>query len=99
MALTYEKEQRLTRASFSQLFDAHQALWLAASTAAYTYMRARFPQNVPIRPDDVAKVLKPTIEVSVELRNKLAASKGLTQKYWVDYFVDFIIDRTWDQMP
>jgi hypothetical protein len=47
-----------------------------------------------IRPDDVAKVLEPILEVNEDLRDYLSENK-LKQKYWVSYFTDLVIDRTW----
>jgi hypothetical protein len=47
--------------------------------------------------DDLAKALLPIMEVNELLLNKLAAER-LTQQYWVKYFVDLIVDRTWDHI-
>ena len=55
------------------------------------------PLDLPIRRDDVSKVLEPIIEVNEELRDYLNKNK-LKQKYWISYFTDLVIDRTWDDI-
>lgn len=94
MALTFDVEQRLIRANLSTFFEGHRDTWLAAAKEAYEYLHGSFPT---IRQDDVAKVLHPVIEVNVQLQNTLA-TKRLTQKYWTKYFVDLIIDKTWQEI-
>jgi hypothetical protein len=56
-----------------------------------------FPKGSKIRPDDVVKALLPIVEVDESIRTVLKAKK-LRQKYWVAYFTDLIIDRTWDEI-
>src|ERR1700676_3587238 len=93
MALTFDVEQRLIRANLATFFNDHQPIWLAAAKEAHEYLHG----FSTIRPDDVAKVLHPIIEVNVQLQNTLA-TKRLTQKYWTKYFVDLIFDKTWQQI-
>jgi hypothetical protein len=97
MALTLDKEQKLRAASLIDFFKAHEAAWTAAVKHGYDYVKAGFPTDSPIRPDDVAKALLPVIEVDQSLRAYLDANK-LTQKYWISYFTDLAIDRAWTQV-
>jgi hypothetical protein len=94
MALTLEAEQRLQSASLTTFFEAHRAVWLLDARETYEFLRRNFPDGVTIRPDDVAKPLRPIIEVNERLKAELA-SKKLRQKYWILDFVDLIVDRTW----
>jgi hypothetical protein len=58
-------------------------------------VKQNFPIGSKIRRDDVAKALKPVLEVNEALRDELAERK-LRGKFWVLFFTDLIIDRTWD---
>jgi len=97
MSLTLEAEQRLDKVSLVTLFDNHQVVWTAAAQRTYDFIEASFPANSVIRQDDVAKALKPVLEVNGLLKAKLARDK-LTQRYWVSHFTDLIIDRVWQQI-
>lgn len=95
MSLTLEVEQRLEKATLVALFTDHEADWRAAAQNAVDFIRSNFPAGSTIRPDDVAKALKPVIEVNERLKKRLL-DKKLTQKYWVSDFADLIIERAWD---
>ena len=97
MGLILEAEQRLGDAGLVELFDRHQAIWLAAATQTKAFMRENFPDDAPIRRDDVAKALHPIIEVNETLKKYLNSEK-LRGKFWIKFFVDLIIDRTWDNL-
>jgi hypothetical protein len=97
MALTLKAEQRLAAAKLVGLFEDHRAAWLDAAKQTYEFIKANFPADATIRPDDVAQALIPILEVDQRLRARLNASK-LTQKYWITDFTDLIIDRVWDQI-
>jgi hypothetical protein len=47
-----------------------------------------------VRPDDVAKTLRPVVEIDKALRGELDKKK-LSQKYWIDFFTSLVIDRAW----
>jgi hypothetical protein len=97
MALTLDVEQRLQDVQLIAFFDKHRATWETVAKQTYDFLKGNFPANSTIRPDDVAKALKPLVEVNEDLRDELHRSK-LTQKYWIAYFTDLIIDRTWNKI-
>ena len=94
MALTLDKEQKLESAGLIDFFENDQVMWTDLAKGSHEYLKGNFPGDSQVRPDDVAKVLEPIIEVNEELRAYLSANK-LKQKYWNSYFTDLIIDRTW----
>jgi hypothetical protein len=96
MALTQEIEQKLERASLIAYFRANQTAWQDNVQDAYDYTKKAFA-GVTIRPDDVAKTLRPVVEIDKPLRRTLD-QKRLSQKYWVDYFTFLVIDRAWDTL-
>jgi hypothetical protein len=75
MALTLEAEQRLQSVNLVDFFTTHQAAWLQDARETYEFLARNFPQGVTIRPDDVAKPLRPIIEVDQRLRAELARKK------------------------
>ncbi len=97
MGLTLETEQKLLAAELVDFYDKDPAPWIQSAQNAYNYVESGFPPDSVIRPDDVAKALRPVVEVHEELKAHLAERK-LRQKYWIGYFVDLIVDRTWTQL-
>jgi hypothetical protein len=97
MALTLDKEQMLKAVGLVEFFDEDRALWCELAKKSHDYVKGNFPAESPIRRDDVAKVLKPIIEVNEDLRDYLNENK-LKQKYWILDFTDLVIDRTWDDI-
>jgi len=97
MALTLEAEQKMMAVSLIELFDEYEAEWKEIAKQTYVFVRARFPADDKVRPDDVAKALEPMLEVNKKLANKLAQKK-LTQRYWKRHFTDLIIDRVWTEI-
>jgi hypothetical protein len=95
VALTLDKEQKLESAGLIEVFENDQRMWADLAKKSYDYVKGNFPADSQVRPDDVAKVLEPIVEVNEGLRAYLSGSK-LKQKYWISYFTDLIIDRKWD---
>jgi hypothetical protein len=95
MGLTLEAEQRLEDAGLIDLFKQNQAIWLEAARQTKEFVRENFPNGALIRRDDVAKALHPIIEVNETLKAYLDSNK-LRGKFWIRFFVDLIIDRTWN---
>jgi hypothetical protein len=93
MALTLEIEQRLTRAGLVAHFNTNRAAWQANAQDAYDYAKKAF-DGAQVRPDDVAKTLRPVVEIEKGLRLVLD-QKRLSQRYWIDYFTSLVIDRSW----
>ena len=95
MALTLGAEQLLDKVGLIEFYVDHEGSWTAAAQKTYDFVSDSFPEDAVVRHDDVAKVLKSILEVDEDLSNFLDANK-LKQKYWIQYFTDLIIDRTWD---
>jgi len=83
----------LERAGLVAHFVAQQAAWQIVAQDAYDYTKRRFAGSA-VRQDDIAKLLRPVVEVDRGLRAVLD-KKRLSQKYWIDYFTSLIVDRTW----
>ena len=97
MGLTLESEQRLRDVGLIEFYDQNAATWLEAAQEAKEYIAGNFPQGTTVRRDDVAKALHPVLEVNELLKQYLDENK-LRGKFWIRFFGDLIIDRTWDQL-
>jgi hypothetical protein len=96
MALTLEMEQRLERDGLIAFFNANRQAWEENAQDAYDYTKKAFDGAV-VRPDDVAKTLRPAVEIDQGLRKTLDKAK-LSQKYWIDFFTSLVVDRAWDKI-
>jgi hypothetical protein len=97
MSLTLEEEQRLGDVGLIKLFDKNRDMWLSAARKAKSYVRENFPAKTLIRSDDVAKPLIPIMTVNEVLKDYLDSNK-LRGRFWITFFVNLIIDRTWEQL-
>lgn len=94
MALTLEAEQRLDAVGLVALFVKDETTWQVAALQTLEFIQDNFPVGAKIRRDDVAKGLRPVLEVNEALRDVLN-DKKLRGKFWILDFADLIIDRTW----
>lgn len=97
MGLTLNAEQRLRDAGLIDLFEDQEAEWTEVAKKAIAFVKDGFPEGAKIRRDDVAKALYPLLEVNEDLKDRLDADK-LRGKFWKEFFVDLIVDRTWDEI-
>lgn len=79
-------------------FDEKPAGWHTLAKETKKFVASHFPAGATIRRDDVATALVPLLEVNEKL-GAFLAEKKLTQKYWIRYFADLIVDRAWDSIP
>jgi len=98
VALTQKALQDLLGQGFDKFYNRHEDHWRDKARSAYQYASSNLPPRQKARIDDVAHVLLPILEVDEELRGFLQERK-LTQKYWVRYFCDYILDKVWSQLP
>ena len=97
MALTVKAEQKLKAAGLIEYFEKNRAAWLQVAKQTYQFVRGNFPAGAVIHPDDVAEPLRAIVEVDENLRKKLDADR-LSQQYWITFFTDLIVDRTWTEI-
>jgi hypothetical protein len=98
MALTAEKVKDLEDKGFLDLFEDHRELWETKAQEAYDYAKNLVtPAGEPVRPDDVLPLLVPALVLAEEFRDFLE-DKRLTQKYWRNFFGEFILDHLWEDL-
>ncbi len=93
MGLTQAIRLRLESKEFNQLFDENSVEWTEIAINARAFM-ANGMDGVEPTVDDIKKSLFPLVEIHPTLLVFLA-DNGLTQKYWIEYFVDYILDRVY----
>lgn len=94
MSLTLKVEQSLMAVGLVEFFDEDPNPWHDLARETKEFVEGHFPDGATIRRDDVAVALVPLLEVHEDL-GRCLQEKKLTQKYWVRYFADLIVDRTW----
>ena len=80
---------------FDELYDEHESDWIALAQEARGLIAAHMEDGRNPTVDDIKKMLLPLVEIDPDLRTFLV-SKGLTQKYWVDDFTDYVLDRVYE---
>jgi len=95
MSLTQKAEQMLTAGKLVEFFNKDPKPWKKLAKETYTFVASHFPTGATVRQDDVALALVPLLDVNKALNNHLQQHR-LTQRYWILYFADLILDRTWD---
>lgn len=94
MSLTQKAEQQLRAVGLTDFFEEDPEPWCILARETYTFVVKHFPDGAVVRPDDVASALRPLLDVHEGLGACLEEKK-LKQRYWVSYFADWILDRTW----
>jgi hypothetical protein len=93
VALTESKIKDLTDKKFDSLFTKHKATWLALAKKAAAYAKENITSGRTPRPDDIAKVLFPMLQVHDELRKHQEDNKARAKRY-IEWFVEYVIDQT-----
>ena len=98
MGLTADVEQSLRDAGLIAFFETHEAALAEMAQSSYDYADSYVSAiPLPLRRDDVAKILVPALTTNEQLRDFLAGKK-LRQQYWFKYFADLILDRRWEEL-
>ena len=98
MALTAEEIQSLRNASLIDFFNANRGLYLAKARSAYGYTKAYVEAaGEHVRVDDVAGSLVLALKVGDPVIGYLAKKK-LTQQYWYNWFADYVLDCSWEEL-
>ncbi|MFO1141480.1 MAG: hypothetical protein U1E59_03655 [Amaricoccus sp.] len=97
MALTLAVEQRLDDVGLVEFYEEDSAAWLDMVRDTKVFLTAQYPDGARIRPDDVANGLVGPLEVHEGFKD-FRSEKKLRPKYWIRYFADLLVDRTWGQI-
>jgi len=92
MSLTLEKIHRLRSKGFDKLYDDHKPKWVEVVASGRKYAESFIKGGETIRPGDVSEIIQNAVRVDPHFEAHVKG-KGLQQKYWVEYFSDFILDQ------
>lgn len=96
MGLTADVEQSLRDAGLIAFYETHESALAEMAQSSYGYADGYVSAiPLPLRRDDVAKILVPALTTNEPLRDFLAGKK-LRQQYWFRHFADLILDRQWE---
>ena len=91
MALTELKLKDLIAKKFDDLYGGHQATWVELAQIAYEHAKAHITGGAEPRPDDIAKVLIPMLQVNDTLRAHQEFHSARPSR-WVQWFAEYVID-------
>ncbi|HEY1831000.1 MAG TPA: hypothetical protein VGG38_12240 [Acidimicrobiales bacterium] len=81
-----------------EFYEAHQDAFAEMARSSYLYAAGYVEETgLPVRADDVAKVLVPALKTNEPLRECLAAKKLRTQN-WYTFFADLILVKNWEDL-
>ncbi len=98
MGLTAEVELSLRDAGVIDFFDDNREAFGEMAAASYEYALGYVTDTgLPLRRDDVSKILVPALTTNEALREFLQ-NKKMRQQYWYRHFADLILDRLWEEL-
>ena len=92
LGLTEAKKKNLEDKGFDRLFTKRKANWTKLVREAHKYAKENMTEGRDPRPDDVAKVLYPMIEVDKAFRDHQHDNKARQPRY-IGWFTDYVIDQ------
>ena len=92
MALTEAKKKNLEDKDFHRLYSGHREKWVALARKSRAYARKNITGGAVPRPDDVAKILYPIVEVDADFRAHQEDNRA-RQSRFIGWFTEYIIDQ------
>ncbi|HEV2500574.1 MAG TPA: hypothetical protein VGY31_13435 [Terriglobia bacterium] len=92
MGLTESKIKDLKDKKFDKLYDKYEGHWNTMVGNAFDFTKQHLTGGRDPRPDDILKVLLPTLEIDESLRNHQEDNKARF-KHFREFFGDYIIDK------
>ncbi len=96
MSLDTEKIHRLKGKDFHKLYDNKAAKWQEMVKKARDYARSIVPPAEQVRVGDVVEIVQNAIKIDPEFEQHFNKQK-LTQKFWVPWYAEYIVDKTFPQ--
>lgn len=96
MSLDTEKIHRLRGKDFHELYDNNSDKWQEMVRKARDYARSIVPEAEQVRVGDVVEIVQNAIKIDPEFEQHFNKQK-LTQKFWVPWYAEYIVDKTFPQ--
>jgi hypothetical protein len=98
VSLTLERLHRLRGKGFDKLYTDHADKWQEMVTNATTFAKTYIGNGEKIRPGDLVEILQNSIKVDPDFEGYVKL-KTLQQKYWVEWFSEYIMDQIFPTNP
>jgi len=92
MGLSETKKKALEDKKFDELFSDNANIWESMARKAYMYAKKNITNGNEPRPDDIAKILTPMIEVDEKFRAHQEDNRARAKRF-VEMFTDYVIDK------
>jgi len=96
VSLDTQKLRRLKGKSFDKLYADHAAKWREMVETARDYAQTCVGKNEKVRIGDIIEVIVNAIRIDPAFE-KHTKDKGLSQKYWVTYFAEYVVEQVYPQ--
>jgi len=96
MSLDTEKIHRLTGKEFDKLYSRKPGKWQEMVKKARDYARTIVSAKEQVRVGDVVEIVQNAIKIDPEFEEHFNLKK-LTQKFWVPWYAEYIVDKTFPQ--
>jgi hypothetical protein len=95
VSLDTDKLHRLKGKKFDELYEKHKTKWNAIVASATEYVKGYLEKTgETVRPADISAILQNPIRVDPNFE-AFVDKKRLTQKYWVEWFADYIVEQVY----
>jgi hypothetical protein len=96
MSLDTEKLHRLKGKGFPELYTGNAKKWKEMVEKARDYAQTCVGEGEKVRLGDVITIVQNAIKIDPEFE-AYVKNKSLTQKYWVVWFAEFLIEEIYPQ--
>lgn len=96
MSLDTEKLHKLKGKGFDKIYGKHPKKWQEMVDKARDYAQTYVPAGENVRAGDIVTVVQNAIKLDPEFE-QATQGRGLTQKYWVLWFAEFITEQVYPQ--
>jgi hypothetical protein len=96
MSLDTEKLHKLNGKGFDKLYNRCSDKWREMVATARAYAQTCVSEGERVRIGDVVTIVQNAIKIDPDFE-KFAQGKSLTQKYWVVWFAEYIVEQVYPQ--
>lgn len=96
MSIDTERVHKLKGKGFDKLYESAPGKFREMAYTALKYAQTYQPEGEPLKIGDVVSVVQNAVRIDPAFEAHLKQKK-LTQKFWLTYFSEFIIDKVFPQ--
>jgi hypothetical protein len=96
MSLDTEKLHALRGKGFDKLYASQEKKYREMADKALEYASSCVPKGERVRLGDVIAVIENAVRIDPAFENHVKI-KRLTQKFWITYFAEYIVDQVFPQ--